>query len=51
MYQTAQLIPEPYRSWLIHASEVDDDKERRQHLKEITAQLKAAHPELYREKE
>lgn len=48
--QTAQIIPEPYRSWLQYASEVSDDKERAKHIKEITAQLKAEYPNLFREK-
>ena len=45
----ANIIPEPFRSWLMHASEVNDDKERWQHIKEITDQLRATYPHLFRQ--
>ena len=48
--QAANLIPEPYRSWLMHAAETPDPKERQQHIKEITAQVKAAYPTKFRQK-
>lgn len=50
-FETATITPEPYRSWLMHASEVIDDKERAKHIKEITQQLRAEHPEMFRAEE
>lgn len=47
--QAANIIPEPFRSWLMHASEVSDDKERQKHIKEITDQLRATYPHLFRQ--
>ena len=49
--RAANIIPEPYRSWLMHAAETPDDKERAKHVKEITEQLRAAHPHLFKQED
>lgn len=48
MQQASTLIPEPYRTWLMFAAETPDEKERAQHIREITRDLRKAHPELFR---
>lgn len=45
--QVSTLVPEPYRSLLVAASNIDNEGSRTNRIDEITEKLRDEHPQLF----